>query len=183
MVRPRVRNQLLKAARYLYESEGASALTTRRVAEQAGVTEASVFNNFTDKAGLLAALISEALPQQSLLMTSILADITFLHKWLEEVFIRAIDFYQLVLPFTAMKLSPSGIEKKERFSKPQSALKLRFDYLQQEGSYPASLDTEMASRLLMGLSLHTAMMGLALGESSDNAYSGEQLVKVLGIHG
>ncbi len=63
MARPRVRERLLDAAYMLLRDEGAGALTTRGVAAKAGTTEASVFNNFGDKAGMLRALINERLPE------------------------------------------------------------------------------------------------------------------------
>ena len=66
MGRPRVRDKILLAAAELLEQKGVTGLTTRGVAQQAGVTEASIFNNFRDKAGLLQALLKEQMSEFTL---------------------------------------------------------------------------------------------------------------------
>jgi AcrR family transcriptional regulator len=55
------REAILVAARDLLRERGASKLTTREVAARAGVSEGSVFYHFTDRTGLLTAVIEEGL--------------------------------------------------------------------------------------------------------------------------
>ena len=53
------REAMLAAALDLLREKGAARLTTREVAERAGVSEGSVFYHFKDRAGLLVAVISD----------------------------------------------------------------------------------------------------------------------------
>ncbi|MBU0539453.1 MAG: TetR/AcrR family transcriptional regulator, partial [Gammaproteobacteria bacterium] len=102
MARPRVREQLLDAAYSLLQSEGISAMTTRHIANCAGTTEASVFNNFGDKAGLLYALVGERLPEVQVVKAAVSADPKGdLANWLQQVYKAAELFYIAILPLTA----------------------------------------------------------------------------------
>jgi AcrR family transcriptional regulator len=55
------RAAILAATKDLLQERGASRLTTREVARRAGVSEGSVFYHFTDRLGLLTAVIEEGL--------------------------------------------------------------------------------------------------------------------------
>ncbi|MGX6603310.1 TetR/AcrR family transcriptional regulator [Micromonosporaceae bacterium Da 78-11] len=55
------RAAILRAAVDLLRERGASRLTTKEVARRAGVAEGSVFYHFTDRAGLLTAVIDDGL--------------------------------------------------------------------------------------------------------------------------
>jgi AcrR family transcriptional regulator len=55
------REAILKAALSLLRERGISRLTTREVAARAGVSEASVFYHYRDRAGLLRAVFEEGL--------------------------------------------------------------------------------------------------------------------------
>ncbi|MFF7211698.1 TetR/AcrR family transcriptional regulator [Streptomyces sp. NPDC008238] len=65
MGRPRIRDydelrrHLLDAAGHLLAEEGPQALSTRRVAQEVGVSTTAVYNLFGDKAGLLQAMFLE----------------------------------------------------------------------------------------------------------------------------
>jgi AcrR family transcriptional regulator len=56
-----VREAILVAARELISEDGLAKLTTREVARRAGVSEASVFYHFQDKAGLLEHVVLDGL--------------------------------------------------------------------------------------------------------------------------
>lgn len=56
------REAILAAALELLRERGVARMTTRRVAELAGVSEASVFYHYTDRAGLLKAVFEEGVP-------------------------------------------------------------------------------------------------------------------------
>jgi AcrR family transcriptional regulator len=55
------RQAILAATLELLRDRGASRLTTREVAARAGVSEGSVFYHFTDRSGLLTAVIEDGL--------------------------------------------------------------------------------------------------------------------------
>ena len=102
MARPRVRERLLDAAHGLLCDEGVAALTTRGVASRAGTTEASVFNNFGDKAGLLRALVGERLPERLVVEQCIEQDNgAEMELWLCQVYLSAEAFYAEVVPLMA----------------------------------------------------------------------------------
>src|SRR3954467_989455 len=56
------REAILDATLALLRERGIARLTTRDVAERAGVSEASVYYHYTDKAGLLRAVFAAGLP-------------------------------------------------------------------------------------------------------------------------
>ncbi|TQS46900.1 TetR/AcrR family transcriptional regulator [Cryptosporangium phraense] len=57
------REAILRAALQILRERGASRLTTKEVAQRAGVSEGSVFYHFSDRAGLLTAVIEDALSE------------------------------------------------------------------------------------------------------------------------
>ncbi|MGI8471195.1 TetR/AcrR family transcriptional regulator [Pectobacterium brasiliense] len=60
--------QLIKAAWQIIREEGTEALTLGHLAEQAGVTKPVVYNHFTNRSGLLAALYKEYDARQTAIM-------------------------------------------------------------------------------------------------------------------
>jgi AcrR family transcriptional regulator len=58
---PDVKDTLLNVAYRVLEEEGASALTTRRVCEEAGVTMPTLYHHFGNRDGLLSAVHAVAL--------------------------------------------------------------------------------------------------------------------------
>ncbi|WP_100444676.1 TetR/AcrR family transcriptional regulator [Glycomyces xiaoerkulensis] len=63
--RPRtgVRERVLAAAEAVLAESGIARLSTRRIADRAGVAESSIFYHFGDRLGLLQAVITMRLPQ------------------------------------------------------------------------------------------------------------------------
>src|SRR3954470_23418695 len=55
------REAIGRATAELFEEQGLAKLTTKDVAERAGVSDASVYYHFKDKAGLLQAVIEDGL--------------------------------------------------------------------------------------------------------------------------
>ncbi|KAA8997673.1 TetR/AcrR family transcriptional regulator [Affinibrenneria salicis] len=81
MSRPRVRQRLLREERHaqltevawrIIRTEGTEALTLGHLAQQAGVTKPVVYDHFTNRAGLLAALYKEFDDRQTALMDEII---------------------------------------------------------------------------------------------------------------
>lgn len=64
--------QLIKAAWQIIREEGTEALTLGHLAEQAGVTKPVVYDHFTNRSGLLAALYKEYDARQTAIMDDII---------------------------------------------------------------------------------------------------------------
>jgi AcrR family transcriptional regulator len=56
------RERILQAARSLWREGGFAAVTTRAVAQRAGVNEVTLFRHFTNKDGLLTAMVESVNP-------------------------------------------------------------------------------------------------------------------------
>ena len=186
MARPRVRNRILEAAHELFKSGGAAALTTRAVAEQAGVTEASVFNNFGDKTGLIQALIRETLPQLRELIECIQSEPGSIEQWCEQLYSAAINYFLVILPLTAPSLwqPPGKITPKQAkgFYTPRLAISDRLLAFQQSGQCPAGVNTTLAAKMLMGTAMHTAVTRITLGDDdTDETVTGKTLARALGL--
>lgn len=87
------REAILGAALDLLRERGASRLTTREVAARAGVSEGSVFYHFTDRTGLLTAVIEHSMrnllnlaaePAGRTVRETLLAFITGVERFLDE---------------------------------------------------------------------------------------------------
>ena len=184
MARPRVRERLLDAAHGLLSDEGVSALTTRGVASRAGTTEASVFNNFGDKAGLLRALIGERLPERLVVEQCVDGgDGSELELWLCKVYLSAEAFYTEVVPLMAALLSgsargvSSSVHEMSLFPV-YGKLQQRLDALQQEGHIAATADVFVAGNLLLGAALHAALQRVARNATDGVTGETEEAVSV-----
>ena len=169
MGRPSVRQRILDAVSALLKDEGAAALTTRAVAQRAGVTEASIFNNFGNKAGLLRALVEEALPQYAELRQRLeAAPEPGLEDWLVEVFLAARAFFAALLPLAGAALAtpvagPAG--EPELFFGHRALVK-RLRQFRNAGTLDPAVDIPAFALLLLGAAMHAAMTGLTLGRSA-----------------
>ncbi len=181
MGRPRVRGKILLAAGELLEREGVTGLTTRGVAQEAGVTEASVFNNFGDKAGLIKALLQEQLSEFSEFSDALEepAD-PGLSAWLGRVFIAAHNYFRRVLPLAGPQLSRGRptrtVQTRDNYAG-HSALRKRLVELQAQGVIQCDLDASAVALLFMGAAMHSALTAATLG---DDALGGDDSL-VLGV--
>jgi AcrR family transcriptional regulator len=66
-----MRTRILEATSNLIRTEGMSAVTTKKIAAEAGCAEGSIFRNFGDKGGLLAAVLSFGLPETQTLYDTV----------------------------------------------------------------------------------------------------------------
>ncbi len=183
MGRPRVRDKILLAASELLEQKGVTGLTTRGVAKKAGVTEASVFNNFRDKAGLLQALLKEQMSEFTLFSDALAEPVEpDLAAWLGRVFVAAHNYFRLVLPLAGPQLSrgrPARMAPSREHYMGHSALKNRLVELQELGVIEGSVDASAIALLLMGAAMHSALTTATLG---DDALGGENSM-VQGVTG
>jgi AcrR family transcriptional regulator len=194
MGRPRVRDKILLAASELLAQKGVTGLTTRGVAQQAGVTETSIFNNFRDKAGLLQALLKEQMSEFTLFSETLAEPVEpDLSAWLGRVFIAAHNYFRIVLPLAGPQLSsgrPARTAQSREHYIGHTALNRRLVELQEsgviEGSADASAialllmgDASAIALLLMGAAMHSALTTATLG---DDALGGENSL-VQGVSG
>ena len=181
MGRPRVRGRILLAAGELLEREGVTGLTTRGVAQEAGVTEASVFNNFGDKAGLVQALLQEQLSEFTLFSDALAQPgEPDLSAWLGRVFIAAHNYFRRVLPLAGPQLSRGRptrtVQSRDNFAG-HTTLSIRLVELQTQGVIQCDLDASAVALLLMGAAMHSALTAATL---DDDALGGDDSV-VLGV--
>lgn len=183
MGRPRVRDKILLAASELLAQKGVTSLTTRGVAQKAGVTEASVFNNFHDKAGLLQSLLKEQMSEFTLFSAALALPVEAdLSTWLGRVFIAAHNYFRIVLPLAGPQLSsgrPARAAQPRESYMGHSALKNRLVELQELGLIECSVDAGAIALLLMGAAMHSALTTATLG---DDALGGENRL-VQGVTG
>ena len=178
MGRPRVRDKILIAAGELLKEHGVTGLTTRGVAQQAGVTEASVFNNFRDKAGLIGALLREQVSEYRLFSEALAQPAEpDLSAWLARVFAAARNYFRVVLPLAAPQLT-RGPQVASELSGERyighADLTERLMAFQEQAVVSPDADAAAAALLLMGAALHGALTAQTLG---DDALGGnEQLV-------
>ncbi len=167
MARPRVRDKIVLAARELLQQQGAAALTTRAVAEQAGVTEASVFNNFGDKAGLIGALINEQLPEFDLFQEALSqsAD-SDLQSWLSKVLHTANNYFRIILPLAAPHLLQTNKPPQQSNYSGHRPLSERLQELQLQGLIAKEVDIESAALLIMGAAMHSALTAITQGDNA-----------------
>ena len=183
MGRPRVREKILLAAAELLKQKGVTGLTTRGIAQKAGVTEASVFNNFRDKAGLLQALLKEQIPEFTLFSEALAEPAEpDLAAWLGRVFVAAHNYFRIVLPLAGPQLSsgrPARAAQSRESYMGHSALKIRLLELQELGLIECAVDASAIALLLMGAAMHSALTTATLG---DDALGGENSL-VQGVTG
>jgi AcrR family transcriptional regulator len=183
MARPRVREKLLDAAYRLLQSDGISALTTRHIASCAGTTEASVFNNFGDKAGLLYALIGERLPQVQAVKAAIDADLQAdMKSWLQSVYEAAELFYIAIIPLTAPLWGRSEVANNDATKQHplHGLLAARFLEFQHEGVLCPESDAGVLATIVLGASLHNGFNLVAQNRVALNSRIGVRSGRIVG---
>ncbi|WP_269619727.1 TetR/AcrR family transcriptional regulator [Zhongshania sp. BJYM1] len=167
MARPRVREKILDAAYELLQSEGIAVMTTRRIAECAGTTEASVFNNFGDKAGLLYALVGERLPEVQAVKAAVNADPQDdIGMWLQDVYQKAQLFYTAIIPLTSSlwgREEYTASTMGEKRHPLHDMVVARFVEFQGMGVLAKSADTEALATAILGAALHNGFNFVAHG--------------------
>lgn len=66
------KEKILKSALELFANEGVNATSTNKIANKAGVSEGLIFKHFTNKKGLLDAIMSSAEEKATILFVTIL---------------------------------------------------------------------------------------------------------------
>ncbi|CAA0102579.1 TetR/AcrR family transcriptional regulator [Zhongshania aliphaticivorans] len=183
MARPRVREKILDAAYSLLQSEGASAMTTRHIAVCAGTTEASVFNNFGDKARLLYALIGERLPEVQAVKSAINAELQGdITVWLQSVYEHAELFYSAIIPLTAPLWGREQLVDSAMASErhPLHGLVMaRLLEFQRDGILAPRLDAKVLAIILLGAALHSSFNVVAHGSVALNDKVAERSERIV----
>lgn len=167
MARPRVRERILDAAQQLLQREGVRALTTRNVALEAGTTEASVFNNFVDKAGLFRSLVDERIAAVHLLRKVIDDRSIETRSWLEKLYSHARLYYLEVIPLSSTLLGMSAdADKVKRLGNfdPHAALTLA---LTRRRVLPPDTGQDQAAWLaamVLGAAMHDSLRDVMAGQ-------------------
>lgn len=166
--RPRLRSRLVAAARSLLDDEGPAALTARAVAQRAGVAEATVFNNFGDRHGLLLALVREGIPEYGAFIAQVeRGPEASIDAWLIEVFHAAWAFMRATMPLTGHQVLSRRSEPQEAPSSPffdaHQVLTAQFARLLDDGRLAPGTDAASAAMLLLGATIHAAASELTQG--------------------
>lgn len=183
MARPRVREKILDAAYSLLQRDGIAAMTTRHIAVCAGTTEASVFNNFGDKAGLLYALVGERLPEVQAVKLAINAELQGdMGTWLRSVYEHAELFYSAIIPLTAPLWGREGFEDSAMTGERHpmhGLLVVRLREFQSDGILAPSLDAKALAIVLLGAALQASLNVVAHGGSALNDMLAERSARIV----
>jgi AcrR family transcriptional regulator len=103
---PDLRDQLLDAAGRVLETHGPAAVTTRRIAREAGCSEGSIYNHFENKEELLACVVGERIAAFPARVEELAAapGSGEVHAQLREVAELATAFYERRVPMMAVAL-------------------------------------------------------------------------------
>jgi AcrR family transcriptional regulator len=165
------REQILRASAELIRSQGLTALTTKRVAQEAGCAEGTIFNIFGDKGGLLAAVLSFGLPEtQALYAARERADDMGLRDGLVAIISALLEFYEASYPLVASALADRAVF--ERYSTahrkndtgPQQPWQLLTGFLRgHEQALDSKTDVEMVALQVVGACQNAMWIELVSG--------------------
>lgn len=154
-----VREALLEAAQAVIAESGAARLTTRAVAQRAGVAEASVFYHFGDRPGLMLAVVGEHLPLvkelffgDRLRRGELRADLVALFEGLEAFFLRTVPIIAAVQADGEVRAAFQE-RSREHDIGPHRAIEGTAAFLaarRQAGELPPGGDLRAAAMLLVG---------------------------------
>lgn len=184
MARPRVKDKILDAAFLLLQQHPAHSLTTKSIAEKAGVTEASIFNNFGNKANLIEQLIQQKLPAFLAFKNHLQKkDIQFLQPWLVETLLLAQNYFITILPllssYTKATTNKQATTDMYIGHKPLTEKLLQ---LQKEKKLSHVADVPAIALLIMGAAMHSALSTITQGSNAlhaDNALWAERITTTL----
>jgi AcrR family transcriptional regulator len=173
-VSPDLRDQLLDAAGRVLESQGPIAVTTRRIAEEAGCSEGSIYNHFANKEELLACVVGERIGRFPARVGELAArpgegDV---RDQLREVATLALEFYRRGTPMMAVALrDPESMRANaraihQRGHGPWRVIENLAAWLRAEqdlGRLAPDADPEAAATGLLGACLYHAFVASSWG--------------------
>jgi len=174
---PAMRERILEAASSIIREQGFSAVTTKKIAAEAGCAEGSIFRIFGDKGGLLAAVLSFGLPETKRLYETVdeACGATDLRAALLEVTQALLGFYGASFPLIGSALADRGLFERyagahrQGGTGPRQAWELvsRFLTAQREaGRVRGAADIETAAITLTGACQNAVWVRMVTGPES-----------------
>ncbi|MHB8531758.1 MAG: TetR/AcrR family transcriptional regulator [Solirubrobacteraceae bacterium] len=174
------REAILASTLALLRERGIARLTTREVAQRAGVSEASVFYHYTDRAGLLRAVFAAGLtPLQQLgedgLTGSDHRDVLLrLSEAIERFLDQALPVMMAAQSDTELRDSMAAYLQDNGLG-PQRGVEVVVAYLAAEqaaGRLDPAIDAEAVGLLVVGASFLRAAQRQIMAHTQDNALPG-----------
>lgn len=165
------RAKLVKATASVMRERGLTGTTIRQIAKEAGVAEGALYRHFTDKVGLILAVMLEEFPSLGVAMTKLL-DSTgtgTVRANLRTLVVEAMDGYRELVPFTATIVNDPEVLKavREAFAErrigPGRAHDALVTYLKAEsdrGRVTLTAPPEVISAALLGACHEHAFLAL-----------------------
>jgi AcrR family transcriptional regulator len=171
---PELREQLLDAAGRVLEAHGPAAVTTRRIAREAGCSEGSIYNHFASKEDLLACAVNERIAGFPTRVGELAAapGNGDLRAQLREVAELALGFYRRGTPMMAVALRDAEAVRgyaravHDRGHGPWRVIERLAAWLraeQQLGRVSAAADPEAVATALLGACLYHAFVAHSWG--------------------
>lgn len=187
----KTRQRILDAAQHLIETGGLTRLTTRQIAEQAGVAEGTIFKHFKRKEDLSLAVVLENSPKFREVLAEKRAGQGSVKKNLEDITLAVIQFSDKLIPLAAALFADVDLLGRHRQvlsatgRGPKDAFDLIAAYIAEEqklGRINPNVAPLSVSALLLGPCFYWAFLRQGLGRNvlpiKDKEYA-TQLVATL----
>lgn len=172
-----MRERILEATANLIKTEGMSAVTTKKIAAEAGCAEGSIFRHFGDKGGLLAAVLSFGLPEARALMEAVDAAMLSvdLRAGLRSVAEGLLEFYRASSPLVGSALADRELfarysaAHREAGTGPQQVWQLVHDFLrvqQDAGHVGPEVDLQVHALCIAGACQNAVWAEMVSGPDS-----------------
>lgn len=171
------RERLVDAAERIIRERGIGAVTTKEVARETGLAEATLYRHFADKTALLLAVFGERMPGNFLTQISELparAGTGTVAAHLEALVVAALAFFAQTAPLSAAAAADPALAARhyarlrELGTGPDVAQRTLIEYLRAEqvlGRIRAEANVEVAASVLLGVCFQQAhtrhLLGLA----------------------
>jgi len=158
--------QILDAARAMFREHGFSA-TTSQIAEEAGISEGSIFRRFASKQELMICALGISKPRWIELVEGLVDDVRPVDEQLTDLITAMLDFFIENMPkMTAMMAA--GVDMREKMmrspdSPPVKGMKAIANYFAQlrEDGRIRMADPEILARMLLATTHHYAFSEFA----------------------
>jgi len=168
------RQKILDAAQELIESGGFTRLTTKHIAERAGVAEGTIFKHFKRKEDLSLAVVLENSPRFRVAITQNRAGQRSVRKNLEDIALSTIQFSDKLIPLAAALFADADLLARHRQvlnetgRGPKDAFELIGAYVADEqklGRINRQIAPLSVSALLLGPCFYWAFLRQGLGRN------------------
>lgn len=169
------RERLLEVTKRIINEHGIVAVTTKRIADEAGFSEATLYRHFQDKTDLLLSALGERIPDNFLLLIRDLpqrAGEGTVAENLERLTAAATSFFRLTAPYNAALGADPALtaQHNARLAKsgvgPGRSLTSVSEYIQAEqrlGRVRADISADAVATILLGNSYNYALVRFLSG--------------------